>query len=172
MATNTNPVPLEEMFDDLSTKQKMISMGRGLISKITERTKKGKGVDGDFTPYSTKGFEGGAPYWLRKKRGEFKRQADQFRPGSPKDVNLILTMDMINSFQVKLGGTSDSQVTIGFPAPQSHKAFAAQEAGRAISTKRDPVTNDEIKFIEEFWDDKIDKAFDASSGITEIIIGE
>lgn len=172
MPDNPNPIPLEDMFDELSTKQKMILMGRGLISLITERTKKGFGVTGKFTSYSTKSFEGGDPYWLRKKRGEFKRQALEHAPSKPSDVNLILTSDMINSFQVKTGGTSDSQVTIGFPAGQSYKAFAAQKMGRAISTQQTPVTLNEEKFIEEFWDDEVDKAFKKSSGTQEIIIGE
>ena len=168
----TDPIPLEEMFDELSTKQKMILMGRQLIDRIIKRTVKGEGVDGKFKSYSTRGYEGGDPYWKRKRDGKFKRQAMDFAPSSASQVNLVLTQDMLNSFMVKKGSTSDSQVTIGFPAAESHKAFAAQKLGRAISTEKNPVTKDDELFIDAFWSKEIDKGLDAASGVKEIIVGE
>lgn len=166
------PIPLEEMFDELTTKQKMILMGRKLIDRIIKRTIKGEGVEGKFKSYSTRGFKGGDPYWKRKRDGKFKRQAMDFTPSSIHDVNLVLTQNMLGSFMVKKGGTSDSQVTIGFPAAESHKAFAAQKLGRAISTEKNPVTEDDELFIDAFWSKEIDKGLDAASGVKEIIIGE
>ena len=169
------PKPIEDMFKDLTTKQKMISLGNQLIQMIKERTIKGEGVDKPFKPYSTKsvGKDGKkfTPYWMLKRDGKFKRQATGFKPSSPKDVNLILTSDMLNSFQVKPNGTNDKQVTIGFPPAESQKAFGLEKQGRVISSVSNPINNDEEKFIDKFFDKRIKKAMKEQSGRTEVIIG-
>lgn len=175
VANNSKPQPIEDMFDDLTTKQKMIALGSKLIDMIKKRTMKGMGVDGRFSPYSdqrvTRSGKKYEPYWLKKKRNEFKRQAAAFRPNSPKDVNLVLTGDLLNSFQVKRGGTNDSQVTIGFPPAESRKAFKQEALGRAISLPQKPVNSEEEEFIASFFDKQIKKAFKDASGRTELIIG-
>ena len=167
-STRPDPIPLEDMFDELSTKQKMISMGWQLIDRIIKRTIKGVGVEGKFKAYSTKGDD---PYWLRKKRGEFTGQALEFKPSSASDVNLVLTQAMLNSFMVKKGQTSDSQVTIGFPAAQSHKAFFAEKQGRAIATEKNPVTTEDQDFIDDYWNGEIEEGFKAASGSQQIVVG-
>ena len=167
------PKPIEDMFKDLTTKQKMISLGNQLIQMIKERTIKGEGVDKPFKPYSTKsvGKDGKkfTPYWMLKRDGKFKRQATGFKPSSPKDVNLILTSDMLNSFQVKKA--TDKQVTIGFPAAESQKAFGLEKQGRVISSVSNPINNDEKEFIAKFFDKRLKTAFKKQSGRTELIIG-
>ena len=168
------PKPLEEMFDNLTSKQKMIALGTKLINMIKKRTIKGQGVDKPFTPYSQKEFGKSGrytPYWMLKKQGKFKRQATAFKPSSPQDVNLVLTSDMLNSFQVKLGKTSDTQVTIGFPPAQSQKAFGLEKQGRVISSVSKPINEDEEQFIADLFDKRIKKAMKDASGNTELIIG-
>ena len=162
-------IPLDKMFKDLSTTQKMILMGEKLIGMITERTQKGEGVTGkDFKEYSAKSVKGQDPYWLRKKRGEFKRQASGFKPSKPGDVNLTLTSDMLNSFSVK--EADEFQVTIGFPAQESIKAFQNEKMGRPISTIKNPVNKKEEKFIEAFWDKRISEAMKLASGTSKITV--
>jgi len=169
------PNPIEEMFDNLTSKQKMIALGTKLISMIKERTIKGQGVDKPFKGYSTKdiGKDGKkfTPYWMLKKQGKFKRQATAFKPSSPKDVNLILTSDMLNSFQVKLSKTSDTQVTIGFPPAQSQKAFGLEKQGRTISSTSKPINEQEEQFIADLFDKRIKKAMKDAGGNTELVIG-
>ena len=42
------PIPVEDMLDDLTTKQKLIVLGEKMIGFIIERTQKGQGVNGAF----------------------------------------------------------------------------------------------------------------------------
>ena len=169
------PKPIEDMFKNLTTKQKMITLGWKLIDMIKARTIKGEGVDGDFKSYSNKRISKDGkkytPFWILKKHGGFKRQATGFKPNTSKDVNLILTSDMLNSFQVKKGSTNDKQVTIGFPPAESQKAFGQEKQGRVISSTRRPVREDEEEFIAQFFDKRIKKAMKDSSGRTELING-
>ena len=169
------PKPIEDMFKDLTTRQKMISLGNQLIQMIKERTIKGEGVDKPFKSYSTKsvGKDGKkfTPYWMLKRAGKFKRQATGFKPSSPKDVNLILTSDMLNSFQVKPMGTNDKQVTIGFPPAESQKAFGLEKQGRVISSVSNPINHDEEEFVAKFFGKQIKKAMKEQSGRTQVIIG-
>lgn len=162
------PEPIEDMLDDLTTKQKLIVLGEKMIGFIIERTQKGQGVNGQFKGYSTKGRY---PYWKRKADGKFKRQATQFKPSSPRDVNLTLTSDMLNSLKVKMNKTDDQQVTIGFPPAQAVKANSNEAQGRAISTPSKPVTEDEQRFIARYFDKEIKRSFRKASGKTEITIG-
>ena len=162
------PRPIDDMFDKLTTKQKMIKLGEEMIGLMIERTQRGYGVDGLFQEYSRKGVD---PYWKRKQRGGFKRQSAKHKPNSARDVNLTLTSDMLNSFKVKLGRTNEDQVTIGMPPQQAIKANAQELQGRAISTTAKPVTAMEEKFIAEFFDKEVKKAMKDASGRTEILIG-
>ena len=162
------PEDLDKMFDKLTTKQKLILMAEKLIGMMIKRTQKGFGVDGTFAPYSNKSK---SPYWRRKQQGKFKRQATEFKPSSSTDVNLTLTSDMLNSLKVKKGGTNNMQVTIGMPPQQAVKANRQEKLGRAISTVENPVTDMEEKFIAEFFDKEIKKAFKKASGETTIVIG-
>ena len=169
-----DPVPIDEMFKDLTNKQKMIALGVKLIDLIKKRTIKGEGVDKKFKPYSQKEFGKGGrytPYWLLKKQGKFKRQATAFKPSSPADVNLVLTSDMLNSFQVKRAKTSDTQVTIGFPPAESQKAFGLEKQGRVISSVAKPINEEEEQFIADLFDKRIKKAMKNASGRTELVIG-
>ena len=111
------------MFNKLTTKQKMIKLGEEMIGLIIERTQRGYGVDGLFKAYSTKGIK---PYWKRKQEGKIKRQSAKHKPGSPRDVNLTLTNDMLGSLKVKLGRTNEDQVTIGMPPQEAIKANAQE----------------------------------------------
>ena len=156
------------MFNKLTTKQKMIKLGEEMIGFIIERTQRGYGVDGLFKAYSTKGIK---PYWKRKQEGKIKRQSAKHKPGSPRDVNLTLTNDMLGSLKVKLGRTNEDQVTIGMPPQEAIKANAQELQGRAISTTSKPVTEMEEKFIAEFFNKEIKKAMKDASGKTEIVIG-
>jgi len=162
------PDDLDKMFDKLTTKQKLIVMAEKIIGMMIERTQKGIGVNGGFKPYSNKSRN---PYWRRKQQGKFKRQAAAFKPSSASDVNLTLTSDMLNSLKVKRGGTNNTQVTIGMPPQQAVKANRQEKLGRAISTVENPVTNDEEKFIAQFFDKEIKKSFKKASGNTTIVIG-
>jgi hypothetical protein len=139
-----------------------------MIGLIIERTQRGYGVDGLFKAYSTKGIK---PYWKRKQEGKIKRQSAKHKPGSPRDVNLTLTNDMLGSLKVKLGRTNEDQVTIGMPPQEAIKANAQELQGRAISTTSKPVTEMEEKFIAEFFNKEIKKAMKDASGKTEIVIG-
>ena len=160
--------PIDSMFNKLTTKQKMIKLGEEMIGLIIERTQRGYGVDGLFKAYSTKGIK---PYWKRKQEGKIKRQSAKHKPGSPRDVNLTLTNDMLGSLKVKLGRTNEDQVTIGMPPQEAIKANAQELQGRAISTTSKPVTEMEEKFIAEFFNKEIKKAMKDASGKTEIVIG-
>ncbi len=166
------PVPIDDMLDDLTEKQKLIKLGEEMIGLIIERTQRGYGVEGAFKPYSRKGIY---PYWKRKRdlkvRTKGKRQATEFAPKSPRDVNLTLTSDMLGSLKVKMNKTSDTQVTIGFTPANAVKANAQEKQGRAISTAEKPITDMEEKFIADFFDKEIKKSMSKSSGKTEIIIG-
>jgi len=162
------PKPIDDMFDKLTTTQKMIKLGEEMIGLIIERTQRGYGVNGLFKEYSRKGLR---PYWKRKQEGKINRQSLKHRPSSARDVNLTLTTDMLSSLKVKLGGTNNDQVTIGMPGTEAIKANAQEKAGRAISTAAKPVTAMEEKFIAEFFDKEIKKAMKDASGRTRIVIG-
>ena len=165
------PRPIDDMFDKLTTKQKMIKLGEEMIGMMIKRTQKGYGVNGDFDPYVSNTPSGSKPYWKLKQEGRFKRQSIKHKPSSVNDVNLTLTSDMLNSFKVKLGRTNEDQVTIGMPPQQAIKANAQELQGRAISTTAKPVTAMEEKFIAEFFDKEVKKAMKDASGRTEILIG-
>ena len=45
-------VPIDKMFNKLSTKQKLIKMAEEIIGMMIERTQRGYGVDGTFEPYA------------------------------------------------------------------------------------------------------------------------
>ena len=163
-------VPIDKMFNKLSTKQKLIKMAEEIIGMMIERTQRGYGVDGTFEPYA-KSKDKKMPYWSRKQLGKFKRQSLEHKPNSARDVNLTLTSDMLGSLKVKLSGTTDDKVNIGMPPAEAIKANAQEKQGRAISTVKKPVTEMEEKFIAEFFDSKIKKAMKDASGRTEMIIG-
>jgi len=162
------PKPIDDMFDNLTSVQKMIVLGEKMIGLIIERTQRGYGVNGLFKEYSRKGLW---PYWKRKQAGGFPRQSIKHKPSSPRDVNLTLTSDMLSSLKVKLGGTNADQVTIGMPSTEAIKANAQEALGRAMSTTAKPVTTMEEKFIAEFFGKEIKKAMKDASGRTRIVIG-
>tara|TARA_R100000734_G_scaffold8314_2_gene6512 strand:- start:3926 stop:4468 length:543 start_codon:yes stop_codon:yes gene_type:complete len=176
---------LAEMFDELTTKQRMISLGNEMINRIIKRSQNGFDVfNKKFKPYSTKPKK---PYFFKKKfgdkkktvyvksyferkrDGQIKRQASQFKPSSPSNVNLTLTGDMFNSFKVKKA--TNKNVRIGFTPSESKKAFGNEEMGRVISSVKKPVSTDDEKFITGFYDKIMVKAMKEASGKTEIIIG-
>lgn len=165
------PVPIDDMFDDLTEKQKLIKLGEEMIGLIIERTQEGYGVNGDFDPYVSNTPDGSMPYWKRKQLGKFKRQSLEHRPSDEWDVNLTLTNDMLNSLKVKMNKTTDTQVTIGFSPANAVKANAQEKRGRAISTSEKPITDMEEKFIADFFDKEIKESMSKSDGKTEIIIG-
>ena len=155
--------PLADMFEDLTTTQKMTSFGNDMVNRIITRTQKGFSVfNKKFKKYSKK-------YYERKKAGDIPRQASQFAPSSRSDVNLTLTGDMLNSFQVQ--SANDKGVIIGFRGDEAQKAFGNEENKRIISSVKAPVSKDDEKFIAKFFDKQLVKAMKESSGKTEIIIG-
>jgi hypothetical protein len=161
------PKPIDDMFDKLTTTQKMIKFGEEMIGLIIERTQRGYGVNGLFKEYSRKGLW---PYWKRKQAGGFPGQSLKHKPNSPRDVNLTLTSKMLSSLRVK-GSTTADQVTIGMPGTEAIKANAQELQGRAMSTTAKPVTAQEEKFIAEFFGKEIKKAMKDASGRTRIVIG-
>jgi len=155
--------PLSDMFEDLTTTQKMTSFGNDMVNRIITRTQKGFNVfNKKFKKYSKK-------YYERKKAGDIPRQASQFAPRSRSDVNLTLTGDMLNSFQVQ--SANDKSVTIGFRGDEAQKAFRNEENERIIASVKAPVSRADEKFIAKFFDKQLVKAMKESSGKTEIVIG-
>jgi len=155
--------PLSDMFEDLTTTQKMTSFGNDMVNRIITRTQKGFNVfNKKFKKYSKK-------YYERKKAGDILRQASQFAPRSRSDVNLTLTGDMLNSFQVQ--SANDKSVTIGFRGDEAQKAFRNEENKRIIASVKAPVSRADEKFIAKFFDKQLVKAMKESSGKTEIVIG-
>ena len=155
--------PLSSMFEDLTTTQKMTSFGNEMVNRIIKRTQKGFNVfNKKFKKYS-KG------YYDRKKAGDIPRQSIQHKPSSRSDVNLTLTGDMLNSFQVQ--AVNDKGVTIGFRGDEAQKAFRNEENKRIIADVKAPVSKDDEKFIAQFFDKQLVKAMKESSGKTEIVIG-
>ena len=155
--------PLSDMFEDLTTTQKMTSFGNDMVNRIITRTQKGFSVfNKKFKKYSKK-------YYERKKAGDILRQASQFAPRSRSDVNLTLTGDMLNSFQVQ--SANDKSVTIGFRGDEAQKAFRNEENKRIIASVKAPVSRADEKFIAKFFDKQLVKAMKESSGKTEIVIG-
>tara|TARA_R110002012_G_scaffold149394_1_gene308409 strand:+ start:125 stop:607 length:483 start_codon:yes stop_codon:yes gene_type:complete len=155
--------PLSSMFEDLTTTQKMNSFGNDMVNRIIKRTQKGLDVfSKKFKKYS-KG------YYDRKKTRQIPGQANQFAPRSRSDVNLTLTGNMLNSFQVQ--AVNDKSVTIGFRGDEAQKAFRNEENKRIIADVKAPVSKDDEKFIARFFDKQLVKAMKESSGKTEIVIG-
>jgi len=155
--------PLSDMFEDLTTTQKMTSFGNDMVNRIITRTQKGFSVfNKKFKKYSKK-------YYERKKAGDIPFQASQFAPRSRSDVNLTLTGDMLNSFQVQ--SANDKSVTIGFRGDEAQKAFRNEENKRIIASVKAPVSRADEKFIAKFFDKQLVKAMKESSGKTEIVIG-
>ena len=155
--------PLSDMFEDLTTTQKMTSFGNDMVNRIITRTQKGFSVfNKKFKKYSNK-------YYERKKAGDIPFQASQFAPRSRSDVNLTLTGDMLNSFQVQ--SANDKSVTIGFRGDEAQKAFRNEENERIIASVKAPVSRADEKFIAKFFDKQLVKAMKESSGKTEIVIG-
>lgn len=168
---------LAEMFEILTDKQKMISLGNDMINRIIKRTQSGQDVfETKFKPYSTKNeykknnkVYKYTPYWINKQKGKFKRQAIQFKPGSNKDVNLTLTGDMLNSFKVKKA--TNTRVRIGFTPSESKKVIGNEKNGRIISSTTKVVSDSDEKFITKFYDQLVIKAMNKVSDTTEITIG-
>ena len=154
------------MFDKLTTRQKMMALGNEMVNRIIKRTQNGLDVFntkmGTKSPYTRQ-------YFKSKERGKIKRQASQFKPSSKFDVNLTLTGDMLNSLKVKKA--TKKNVKIGFTPSESKKVFAQEEKNRVISLRRKPVSDDDEKFINGFYDKIIVQAMKEASGKTEIIIG-
>ena len=151
------------MIDDLTSEQLLIAFGSEMADRIIDRTQDGKDVRGrKFKAYSKKYFEA-------KRDGEFVRQASQFKPSSRKDVNLTLTTDMLNSLKVKR--VSKKKVTIGMPPQEAVKANSNERLGRAISTTKRPISKDDEKFVDKFFNKRIVSAMNENSGSVSITIG-
>ena len=151
------------MIDDLTSEQLLIAFGSEMADRIIDRTQDGKDVRGrKFKAYSKKYFEA-------KRDGEFVRQASQFKPSSRKDVNLTLTTDMLNSLKVKR--VSKKKVTIGMPPQEAVKANSNERLGRAISTTKRPISKDDEKFVDKFFNKRIVSAMNKNSGAVSITIG-
>lgn len=151
------------MIDDLTSEQLLIAFGSEMADRIIDRTQDGKDVRGrKFKAYSKKYFEA-------KRDGEFVRQASQFKPSSRKDVNLTLTTDMLNSLKVKR--VSKKKVTIGMPPQEAVKANSNERLGRAISTTKRPISKDDEKFVDKFFNKRIVSAMNENSGTVSITIG-
>ena len=154
---------LSNMIDDLTSEQLLIAFGSEMADRIIDRTQDGKDVRGrKFKAYSKKYFEA-------KRDGEFVRQASQFKPSSRKDVNLTLTTDMLNSLKVKR--VSKKKVTIGMPPQEAVKANSNERLGRAISTTKRPISKDDEKFVDKFFNKRIVSAMNKNSGAVSITIG-
>ena len=154
---------LSDIFNNLTEKQMLIAFGSEMADRIIERTQNGKDVRGrKFKAYSKKYFEA-------KRNGEFVRQASQFKPSSRKDVNLTLTTDMLNSLKVKR--VSKKKVTIGMPPQEAVKANSNERLGRAISTTKRPISKDDEKFVDKFFNKRIVSAMNENSGTVSITIG-
>ena len=154
---------LSNMIDDLTSEQLLIAFGSEMADRIIDRTQDGKDVRGrKFKAYSKKYFEA-------KRDGEFVRQASQFKPSSKKDVNLTLTTDMLNSLKVKR--VSKKKVTIGMPPQEAVKANSNERLGRAISTTKRPISKDDEKFVDKFFNKRIVSAMNKNSGSVSITIG-
>lgn len=154
---------LSNMIDDLTSEQLLIAFGSEMADRIIDRTQDGKDVRGrKFKAYSKKYFEA-------KRDGEFVRQASQFKPSSRKDVNLTLTTDMLNSLKVKR--VSKKKVTIGMPPQEAVKANSNERLGRAISTTKRPISKDDEKFVDKFFNKRIVSAMNQNSGTVSITIG-
>lgn len=154
---------LSNMIDDLTSEQLLIAFGSEMADRIIDRTQDGKDVRGrKFKAYSKKYFEA-------KRDGEFVRQASQFKPSSRKDVNLTLTTDMLNSLKVKR--VSKKKVTIGMPPQEAVKANSNERLGRAISTTKRPISKDDEKFVDKFFNKRIVSAMNENSGTVLITIG-
>ena len=151
------------MIDDLTSEQLLIAFGSEMADRIIDRTQDGKDVRGrKFKAYSKKYFEA-------KRDGEFVRQASQFKPSSKKDVNLTLTTDMLNSLKVKR--VSKKKVTIGMPPQEAVKANSNERLGSAISTTKRPISKDDEKFVDKFFNKRIVSAMNKNSGSVSITIG-
>ena len=151
------------MIDDLTSEQLLIAFGSEMADRIINRTQDGKDVRGrKFKAYSKK-------YFKAKRDGEFVRQASQFKPSSRKDVNLTLTTDMLNSLKVKR--VSKKKVTIGMPPQEAVKANSNERLGRAISTTKRPISKDDEKFVDKFFNKRIVSAMNENSGSVSITIG-
>ena len=151
------------MIDDLTSEQLLIAFGSEMADRIIDRTQDGKDVRGrKFKAYSKKYFEA-------KRDGEFVRQASQFKPSSRKDVNLTLTTDMLNSLKVKR--VSKKKVTIGMPPQEAVKANSNERLGRAISTTKRPISKDDEKFVDKFFNKRIVSVMNENSGTVSITIG-
>ena len=154
---------LSNMIDDLTSEQLLIAFGSEMADRIINRTQDGKDVRGrKFKAYSKK-------YFKAKRDGEFVRQASQFKPSSRKDVNLTLTTDMLNSLKVKR--VSKKKVTIGMPPQEAVKANSNERLGRAISTTKRPISKDDEKFVDKFFNKRIVSAMNENSGSVSITIG-
>ena len=154
---------LSNMIDDLTSEQLLIAFGSEMADRIINRTQDGKDVRGrKFKAYSKK-------YFKAKRDGEFVRQASQFKPSSRKDVNLTLTTDMLNSLKVKR--VSKKKVTIGMPPQEAVKANSNERLGRAISTTKRPISEDDEKFVDKFFNKRIVSAMNENSGSVSITIG-
>ena len=154
---------LSNMIDDLTSEQLLIAFGSEMADRIIDRTQDGKDVRGrKFKAYSKKYFEA-------KRDGEFVRQASQFKPSSRKDVNLTLTTDMLNSLKVKR--VSKKKVTIGMPPQEAVKANSNERLGRAISTTKRPISKDDEKFVDKFFNKRIVSAMNKSGETISITIG-
>ena len=154
---------LSNMIDDLTSEQLLIAFGSEMADRIINRTQDGKDVRGrKFKAYSKK-------YFKAKRDGEFVRQASQFKPSSRKDVNLTLTTDMLNSLKVKR--VSKKKVTIGMPPQEAVKANSNERLGRAISTTKRPISKDDEKFVDKFFNKRIVSAMNENSGAVSITIG-
>ena len=153
------------MLDQITDSQLMTLLGQKMVNRIIDRTQnKKKDVElKTFKKYSK-------AYFDKKRKGNLYRQAEQFAPKKRSDVTLTLTGDMLNSLQVK--EAKDTSVLIGFNPEGSIKANQNQAMGRAISTERNPVTKKDAKFIEDFFNKEITKAFEETSGTIKIDIGK
>ena len=77
--------------------------------------------------------------------------------------------DMLNSLKVKR--VSKKKVTIGMPPQEAVKANSNERLGRAISTTKRPISKDDEKFVDKFFDKRIVSAMNENSGSVSITIG-
>tara|TARA_R100000773_G_C4161259_1_gene78956 strand:+ start:198 stop:677 length:480 start_codon:yes stop_codon:yes gene_type:complete len=155
---------LENMLNEITLRDTFVALGSEMKDSLIKRTQEGKDVFNEpFKKYS-KG------YFNRKKLGNYyPRQATQFAPNKREDVNLTLTSDMLNSMTIK--DVDNKSVTIGFTGDSAIKANHNEFMGRVMSSTKKPISDEEEKMLNKFFNDKITKAFKETSGTTTVKIG-
>ncbi len=137
------------------TKQQWTKLGEELCEGIRQRTKKGKGISGQFKQYSKQ-------YRARKTAGKFQRQSS--KSAMP---DLQLSGDMLRDLQVR--GANRESVTIGWTGSFAERVEHNAEMGREITTKKEPLSkglqNYATKQVRRMFGKGLDKVYNKTTTI-------